>query len=137
MRWILNPTPESFAMVPAMIKPTLSEVHVPHFASTGLHVLPAVRDALIRGEDQLPQNIGEVDDSSYIRFNWNFEIRQALQKNSTTGVITISRLLAACASDAQNWSCGRNFLAGSPAALNYTRIIHHHHGWTDFNIPVN
>lgn len=140
MRWLLSPTPQNFAMIPQIMRPTPAQVHVPHYAASGLHVLPAVRDALIRGEVQLAESIGHVEESSYIRFKWDFRIEQALDEKPDTGMTTISRLLATCASDAQHWSCGRNFLANAPPALEQLRIVHHQHGWrssTDSNASAS
>ena len=50
IRWILYPSPENFVenfvLLPGLVKPTLLQLRVPHYASAGVQVLPEIRDHL-------------------------------------------------------------------------------------------
>lgn len=129
MRWILAPSPENYVLLPDLVKPTLMQQRVPHFASAGVQVLPEIRDHLVRGELQLTQDIGPQASAFGIKFYWPFDKWQAIERNPVSGVTTVSRLFAESVVNVENWSCPKNFTEHTPEPDAVIQVINHHHNW--------
>jgi hypothetical protein len=130
MRWILAPTLENFVLLPEIMRPTLAQRTIPHYASADLYPIPAVRDCLVRGQLDLPRPIG-TDGIVGIKFDWPFDMARAVDTHPKTGVITLSRLFGTCAAEAKSWSCGRDFLEDTSVTKTTINVINHQHEWIE------
>jgi hypothetical protein len=128
MRWLLSPTLENFMHLPEIMRPTHLQRTVPHYPSADLYALPQVRDALVRGERQLSEPVGDPTKKG-LQFKWPFDLDQALDRNKVSGNTTISRLFGSCAADPTNWTCSRDFLANTMMERGILNVIEHRHGW--------
>ena len=128
MRWSLSPTLENFLLLPKIMRPTMAQRTIPHFASADLYAIPAVRDYLITGHSDLLERIGTPGRQG-IKFHWHFDMSKAVDINPSTGVKSISRLFGMCASELSNWSCGTHFLAGLPLNNGLLKVVEHQHDW--------
>ncbi len=128
MRWHLSPTLENYLMLPEIMRPTLAQQTIPHFASAELYAIPAVRDCLVRGNVDLLERVGTRGTQS-LKFYWPFDMDKAIDICPTTGVKSISRLFGICASDLSNWSCNPQFLINSPLRNGLLNTIDHQHSW--------
>ena len=133
MRWVLDPSLENYILLPDIMKPTHAQRVIPHFASADLYSIPAIRDSLIRGELKLSQAIGKQPVLG-VRIDWPFDLEKAVDRCPTTGTAKLSRLFAACASDAKYWSCSQDFLEKFPEAQGHLNVITHQHDWDQLTV---
>lgn len=130
MRWNLSPTLENYLLLPEIMRPTVAQQTIPHFASADLYAIPAVRDCLVTGNFELLESIGRPGTQG-IKFHWPFGMDKAIDVNRSTGVRSISRLFGMCASELSNWSCGTHFLVNSALKNGLLSIIDHQHKWRE------
>ena len=130
MRWHIAPTLENFLLLPEIMRPTLSQRTIPHFASADLYAIPAVRDSLVRGSFELAEPIG-MQGTKGIKFHWPFHMDKAIEFDPVTGTRVLSRLFSVCASEPSNWSCSKDFLANSPMTRASLNVIDHQHSWNE------
>jgi hypothetical protein len=128
MRWIISPTLENYIFLPKIMRPTLAQQTIPHFASADLLPMPAVRNCLSKGGSTLMETIGPQRNGPNIKFHWPFDMDKAIFPSPETGMLTITRLFQICVEESANWSCGREFLEGS-AVMDMVATIDHQHGW--------
>ena len=130
MRWNLAPTLENYLLLPKIMRPTMAQQTIPHYASAELYAIPAVRDCLVRSDFGLLDRIN-TPATQGLKFHWPFNIEKAVETSPMSGVRTTSRLFGMCASELSNWSCGTQFLVDSPLRNGLLNIIDHQHTWKE------
>jgi hypothetical protein len=128
MRWIISPTLENYICLPKLMRPTNTQLTIPHYASADLLPMPSVRNCLSKGDMTLVENIGSQSNGPSMKFHWPFDMDKAIFPNPETGMLTTTRLFQICAEDSANWSCGREFLEGT-AIMEMAPTIDHQHAW--------
>ena len=130
MRWHLAPSLENYLLLPEIMRPTISQKTIPHFASSDLYAIPAVRDCLSRGNFDLLETIGKPGTQG-IKFHWPFDMEKAIDIDPATGAQVLSRLFGACASEPNYWSCSKDILINSPMTKGLLNVIDHQHKWDE------
>ena len=128
MRWQLDPSLENYLLLPDLMRPTLAQRTIPHYAPADFYAIPAVRDCLISGNCELHTPIGRPGTKG-IKFHWPFDMDKAICIHPMTGMRSISRLFGTCASDLGNWSCSSDFFVNSPMMRGLINVIDHQHAW--------
>lgn len=112
MRWLIDPTPATYAIIPDHIKPTIKQRLIQHPSSIDICVVRPMRDSLIDGMRDYARPITNAG------FNvmWTLDIGEAIvylrsQQNEVGDDRTfISPKFAEHVSDAKNWIFGRNLI---------------------------
>ncbi|KAK5072833.1 hypothetical protein LTR64_000757 [Lithohypha guttulata] len=118
MRWLLNPTPTTYAALPAMIRPTLRQRMTVHPAFIDIMGIPPVRDALLaKMRDTL-----DVIMQAGLNVDWPHSVNEALLCSRVTNVqnpdedvkIFISPQFGIAIDNIRNWVFGRKILTEFP-----------------------
>lgn len=118
MRWLLNPTQETYATVPALMRPTLQQRMRSHPASVDVVAMPAIRDALI---DNMRDFLDAILQAG-LDVSWPRSVNEALlvirpkgaNIRNTDEHVFISPEFAAHVGNPKNWILGRKILAHFP-----------------------
>ncbi|KAG5656822.1 hypothetical protein KAF25_010375 [Fusarium avenaceum] len=81
MRWMIYPSPDTYAAMPEWIRPTSNQLFTPHISMADFVLWPAFRDLVV----QLPQLQERMawlaDMSTFIRCEWPYELEHALHRD--------------------------------------------------------
>ncbi|TXB96867.1 hypothetical protein FocTR4_00011786, partial [Fusarium oxysporum f. sp. cubense] len=92
MRWMINPSPETYAAMPEWIRPTTNQLFTPHISMADFVLWPAFRDLVV----QLPQLQERMawlaDMSMHIRCEWPYALEDALKPDPVNGTIDLTDL---------------------------------------------
>jgi len=128
MRWILVPTLDNYILLPQMMRPTVAQKSIPHYAFADLCPIPAWRDSLIKGQVELSNPIDPHVRSEY-SVNWPFDLEKAIDRTADNGPITVSRLFIAHVVDPKNWTYTRKVVDMFPEVVGHLITIEHRHDW--------
>ncbi|KAF2145562.1 uncharacterized protein K452DRAFT_295174 [Aplosporella prunicola CBS 121167] len=102
MRWMLVPTPETYAKLPAMIRPLPAQRLIPHSPCIDTNPHPAFREALmLRYRDFI--TCGEVR-YSYTSVDWPYTLAEAVETDPITGRRRLTRAFEEHGTNPSNWS---------------------------------
>lgn len=105
MLWMVNPTAETYARMPDMIKPTPCQMMVPHISPIDTVPLPAMREALVHNlRDWVAACAGSLS------VNWPHGLDASLETDPLTGRLYLTRKFEEHASKLENWSVESTFL---------------------------
>ncbi|EXL92991.1 hypothetical protein NOF04DRAFT_14387 [Fusarium oxysporum II5] len=120
MRWMINPSPETYAAMPEWIRPTTNQLFTPHISMADFVLWPAFRDLVV----QLPQLQERMawlaDMSMHIRCEWPYALEDALKPDPVNGTIDLTDLAKEHVWSLGSWSVGpsfRNFVMNADAYL--------------------
>ncbi|KAM0468116.1 hypothetical protein ACHAP7_011185 [Fusarium lateritium] len=92
MRWMIYPSPDTYAAMPEWIRPTSNQLFTPHISMADFVLWPAFRDLVV----QLPQLQERMawlaDMSTFIRCEWPYELEHALHRDPVSGSVDLSNL---------------------------------------------
>ncbi|KAK7515291.1 uncharacterized protein IWZ02DRAFT_62426 [Phyllosticta citriasiana] len=105
MLWMVNPTAETYARMPDMIKPTPCQMMVPHISPVDTVPLPAMREALVHNlRDWVAACAGSLS------VNWSHGLDACVETDPLTGRIYLIREFEEHVSKHENWSVDSAFL---------------------------
>ncbi|KAF5002746.1 hypothetical protein FGRMN_143 [Fusarium graminum] len=85
MRWMISPSPDTYAAMPEWIRPTSSQIFTPHISMADFVLWPDFRNLVV----QLPQLQERMawlaDMSASIRCEWPYDLEQALRRDPVSG----------------------------------------------------
>lgn len=110
MRWLIYPCAETYASVPEIIRPTVSQRMIPHPAQLDLFLFPGLRDSMLT---QTGDFVGAVIESG-MDVEWPYTVNEAFVFDPRTGKLQVSPLFVAYATDSTKWRVGRRFLTRFP-----------------------
>ena len=97
MRWMLDPTAENYARIPELIRPTHSQMLVPHSPCVDLVALPEMREALLKEyRDWLTPMMSLTLDLPY-------SMPQAIEIDPYTSNMCLTRAFEQHVTDPANW----------------------------------
>ncbi|XEV02459.1 hypothetical protein FSHL1_007746 [Fusarium sambucinum] len=109
MRWMVDPTPESYAAMPEWIRPTSNQLFTPHISMADFVLWPGFRDLVV----QLPQLQERMewlaDMSLFIKCDWPYPLEQALHRNPVSGDVDLVDLAKQHVWTLGCWSVGPSF----------------------------
>ncbi|KAJ4127760.1 hypothetical protein NW768_008032 [Fusarium equiseti] len=89
MRWMVQPSPETYAAMPEWIRPTSNQLFTPHISMADFVLWPGFRELVV----QLPQLQERMawlaDMSMYIKCEWPYPLEQALHRNPVSGDVDL------------------------------------------------
>ncbi|OJD34415.1 bzip transcription factor [Diplodia corticola] len=110
--WMINPTAETYAKMPDLIKPTPMQMMVPHISPLDTVPLPALREALV---DDLRDWVTACAGS--LSVNWPHGMDQAVEHDPTDDHFYLTQKFLDHASTPSNWSVGRDFIDQFPELM--------------------
>ncbi|RVX72157.1 hypothetical protein B0A52_04755 [Exophiala mesophila] len=118
MRWVLSPTLANYQKIPDMMKPTPSQLMIPHIAAIETIPIGPIRDAVIF---QLRDWLSELIKASW-SVNWPHGTDAAVKEDPLTGLKTLSNDFIDHASRYENWSVGDSFIEAFPELSGRIRV---------------
>lgn len=122
VRWMLNPTADTYALVPGIIRPTKLQRMVPHPAPLDISPFGALRDSLITNWTDFISSMWEAG----IDISWPHTLNECFAFDVQTGKLHVSPLFAEHACNQENWKFGRKFAEAFPDlkdSLNFTEEL--------------
>lgn len=110
MRWLIYPCAETYASVPEILRPTISQRMIPHLAQVDLFLFPGLRDSMLIKTGDF---VGGVIESG-MELEWPYSLNEAFVFDTMTGKLQIAPLFVAYATDSSKWKVGRRFLNKFP-----------------------
>ncbi|KAK8237629.1 hypothetical protein HDK77DRAFT_174153 [Phyllosticta capitalensis] len=109
MLWMVNPTADTYARMPDLIKPTPCQMMVPHISPIDTVPLPMIREALVH-------NLRDwVAACAYsLSVNWPHGLDACIETDPLTGRLYLTRKFEEHVSTMDNWSVDSNFLEYFP-----------------------
>jgi hypothetical protein len=109
MRWMIQPSPETYAAMPEWIRPTSNQLFTPHISMADFVLWPGFRELVV----QLPQLQERMawlaDMSMFINCEWPYPLEQALHRNPISGDVDLVDLAKQHVWTLQCWSVGPSF----------------------------
>ncbi|QPC59938.1 hypothetical protein HYE67_002169 [Fusarium culmorum] len=85
MRWMVYPSPESYAAMPEWIRPTPNQLFTPHISMADFVLWPGFRELVVQ-LPQLQERMAWLADMSlYINCEWPYPLEQALHRDPVSG----------------------------------------------------
>lgn len=113
MRWFLIPTPEHYANIPALARPTQLQRLKPHPSWVDLMIFPTFRNALV---DKLRDWVEPCIKAKW-EFIWPHPIEEALIRHADSQQVFIAPKFALHVDDPKNWSMQKTILEDFPEVL--------------------
>ncbi|RTE82764.1 hypothetical protein BHE90_002673 [Fusarium euwallaceae] len=89
MRWMISPSPETYAAMPEWIRPTPNQLFIPHINMVDFAIWPAFRELVVQLPSMQEHMEWLIDLSNSIQCEWPYELDQALYKDETSGSIDL------------------------------------------------
>jgi len=91
MRWMIQPSPQTFKAIPTWLRPTPTQLFTPHSLAWDFLVWPAFRSLLSERPDLGFVNLSwALEMSLTIAFNWPGTVEEGLCRNPLTGELDLS-----------------------------------------------
>lgn len=110
MRWLLVPTPENYANVPPIARPTQQQRLIPHPSWVDLMVFPTFRNALI---NRLRDWVEPCVNAGW-NVSWPHSLDEALVRQPSSQRVFLAPKFAAFVVDPKNWIMQRSILDHFP-----------------------
>ncbi|KAF5255873.1 hypothetical protein FOXYS1_13686 [Fusarium oxysporum] len=120
MRWMIYPSPETYAAMPEWIRPTTNQLFTPHISMADFVLWPAFRDLVVQFPQLQERMAWLADMSMYIRCEWPYALEDALKPDPVNGTIDLVDLAKEHIWNLGSWSVGpsfRKFVANADAYL--------------------
>ncbi|KAF4452079.1 Nitrogen assimilation transcription factor nit-4 [Fusarium austroafricanum] len=92
MRWMIDPSPETYAAMPEWIRPTASQLFTPHISMADFVLWPAFRELVVQFPQMQEHMAWLADMSIYIKCEWPYELELALKRDPVSGDVDLSDL---------------------------------------------
>ncbi|KAF4956540.1 hypothetical protein FSARC_11542 [Fusarium sarcochroum] len=89
MRWMIDPSPDTYAAIPEWIRPTSNQLFTPHISMADFVLWPALRELIVQLPEMQERMGWLADMSMFIKCDWPYELEQALHRNPTTGLVDL------------------------------------------------
>ncbi|EGU80596.1 hypothetical protein FOXB_08880 [Fusarium oxysporum f. sp. conglutinans Fo5176] len=109
MRWMINPSPETYAAMPEWIRPTANQLFTPHISMADFVLWPAFRDLVVQFPQLQERMAWLADMSMYIRCEWPYALEDALKPDPANGTIDLVDLAKEHIWNLGYWSVGPSF----------------------------
>lgn len=118
MRWLIYPTADNYAAVPAMIRPTLRQRFIIHPSSVDLICMPSFRDALVEKMRPFVEMVAEAG----VDVNWPHSLNETVmclsasefQTSDRSDDLFVTPQFAIHAQNPKNWILGKRILKYIP-----------------------
>ncbi|KAI1036086.1 hypothetical protein LB504_011396 [Fusarium proliferatum] len=120
MRWMIDPSPETYAAMPEWIRPTANQLFTPHISMADFVLWPAFRDLVVQFPQLQERMAWLADMSMYIRCEWPYALEDALKPDPVNGTIDLVDLAKEHIWNLGSWSVGpsfRNFVMNADVYL--------------------
>ncbi|KAK1763982.1 hypothetical protein QBC33DRAFT_572924 [Phialemonium atrogriseum] len=87
MRWQISPTKENYFAMPTWLRPTVTQIAVPHAIWIDNIPWPSVRDVLIENADKYPFEVFSEQYSQRVTVNWPFDVLDAVSDLDNEAVL--------------------------------------------------
>ncbi|KAJ3523718.1 hypothetical protein NM208_g12342 [Fusarium decemcellulare] len=115
MRWMVHPTPETYADLPEWLRPTELQVFVPHIDMLDCISWPFFRDYYIQHPERQRGDLQWLAAcTSGVRVFWEGTIEEALCVDEATGTRIFTPKAEAIVRDLRNWSLAASYRAFLP-----------------------
>ncbi|ENH69280.1 Nitrogen assimilation transcription factor nit-4 [Fusarium oxysporum f. sp. cubense race 1] len=101
MRWMINPSPETYAAMPEWIRPTANQLFTPHISMADFVLWPAFRDLVVQFPQLQERMAWLADMSMYIRCEWPYALEDALKPDPVSGTVDLVDLAKVCSSSSR------------------------------------
>ncbi|KAI8713027.1 Zn(2)-C6 fungal-type domain-containing protein [Fusarium sp. LHS14.1] len=122
MRWMISPSPETYAAMPEWIRPTPNQLFIPHINMVDFAIWPAFRELVVQLPSMQEHMEWLIDLSNSIQCEWPYELDQALYKDEATGNIDLVDLAKQHVWSLDCWPVGSTFGSYLLNADNYVNI---------------
>ncbi|EXK82008.1 hypothetical protein FOQG_13651 [Fusarium oxysporum f. sp. raphani 54005] len=109
MRWMINPSPETYAAMPEWIRPTANQLFTPHISMADFVLWPAFRDLVVQFPQLQERMAWLADMSMYIRCEWPYALEDALKPDPVSGTVDLVDLAKEHIWNLGYWSVGPSF----------------------------
>ncbi|EXK28583.1 hypothetical protein FOMG_15051 [Fusarium oxysporum f. sp. melonis 26406] len=109
MRWMIYPSPETYAAMPEWIRPTTNQLFTPHISMADFVLWPAFRDLVVQFPQLQERMAWLADMSMYIRCEWPYALENALKPDPVNGTIDLVDLAKEHIWNLGSWSVGPSF----------------------------
>ncbi|RBR11771.1 hypothetical protein FVER53590_30403 [Fusarium verticillioides] len=109
MRWMINPSPETYAAMPEWIRPTANQLFMPHISMADFVLWPAFRDLVVQFPQLQERMAWLADMSMYIRCEWPYALEDALKPDPINGTVDLVDLAKEHIWNLGCWSVGPSF----------------------------
>ncbi|RGP80710.1 hc-toxin efflux carrier toxa [Fusarium longipes] len=89
MRWMIDPSPESYAAMPEWIRPSPNQLFTPHISMADFVLWPSFRELVVQLPHLQERMAWLADMSLYIKCDWPYPLEQALHRNPVSGDIDL------------------------------------------------
>ncbi|KAF5589893.1 major facilitator superfamily transporter [Fusarium subglutinans] len=101
MRWMIDPSPETYAAMPEWIRPTTNQLFTPHISMADFVLWPAFRDLVVQFPQLQERMAWLADMSMYIRCEWPYALEDALKPDPVNGTVDLVDLAKVRSSSGQ------------------------------------
>ncbi|KAG5781944.1 hypothetical protein H9Q69_002876 [Fusarium xylarioides] len=109
MRWMIDPSPETYAAMPEWIRPTANQLFTPHISMADFVLWPAFRDLVVQFPQLQERMAWLADMSMYIRCEWPYALEDALKPDPINGTVDLVDLAKEHVWNLGCWSVGPSF----------------------------
>ncbi|KAJ4184371.1 hypothetical protein NW767_013254 [Fusarium falciforme] len=107
MRWQIHPTKQHYTDMPSWLRPTVTQIAVPHAAWIDNIPWPGVRDILIENQAEYPFQLFSDYYSQNVSVNWKFDGLDAVSDLNGEG--TLHSIFERHIRDLRNWTVSKAF----------------------------
>ncbi|EDU49748.1 DUF3425 multi-domain protein [Pyrenophora tritici-repentis] len=122
MRWMISPSPTTYAAIPEWLRPTPNQLLMPHIKIVDFIVWPAFRELAVQIPAMQERMEWLMDMSINIQCDWSFSTGEALVANEETGQLDLCDKAKEAVRTLENWSVGPSFRGYVSNADSYVRI---------------
>ncbi|KAI9708987.1 MAG: hypothetical protein M1828_002568 [Chrysothrix sp. TS-e1954] len=117
MRWLLNPTEGTYALVPEMFRPTPTQRFLPHHPTADLAIFAEVRDALVH---HFRDHVTIMEGVVFL--NWPYTLDEAVEIDQTDLAYKLTPMFEAFSANRENWSVNRVVVDVFPELTGRVRV---------------
>lgn len=122
MRWMVYPSPESYAAMPEWIRPMSNQLFTPHISMADFVLWPGFRELVVQ-LPQLQERMAWLADMSlFIKCEWPYPLEQALYRDPVSGDTDLVDLAKQHVWTLGCWSVGPSFRKFVPNADSYLLV---------------
>lgn len=122
MRWMIEPSPETYFCIPEFLRPSPTQLFMPHLLPIEFFAWPGLRDYLVRVPEKFEQREWIYDMSLNIACDCPLGKDEMISPSPVDGELELSPQALAHASDVNNWSVKPSFRQYFMDADRYMRI---------------
>lgn len=122
MRWMIYPSPETYAAIPEWLRPTPNQLFMPHINILDFIAWPAFREFAVQIPSMQQRMRWLMDMSLTVRCDWRSNGEEAIIRNRDTGLWDLCPSAKQAVCDLANWSVGPSFRGYVSNADSYVNV---------------